>query len=126
MKTKSITVVILLSLGIIGCGLLNRGPEATVKNFYKAVENGNFDDAINLLSNKVKSMGKDKLRAGLAEVTREMKSKGDVKSLDITKMDITGDMADGQVKLEFGNGSSKTEAVKLIKEDGAWRLDAGK
>jgi uncharacterized membrane protein YvbJ len=126
MKVTSVFLVVALCLVSAGCGLFSTGPEATVKKFYKAVENGEFDDAMNLMSNKVKSVGKDKLRAGLAQVTREMKSKGGVKNLDIVKMDVTGEMADGQVKIEFGDGSSKSDSVKLIKEEGKWRIDADK
>jgi uncharacterized membrane protein YvbJ len=126
MNVKRASLAMALCFVMIGCGLFNTGPEATVKKFYKAVENGDLDDAMELLSNKVKSLGKDKVRAGLAEVTREMKSKGGVKNVEVVKMDVTGDTADGQVKIEFGDKSSKTDAVKLIKEEGKWRLDADK
>jgi hypothetical protein len=126
MKAKSVVLVLALCLVTAGCGFLNMGPEATVKKFYKAVENGDIDDAIDLLSNKMKTVGKDKLRAGLAELTRDMKSKGGVKNLEIVKMNVTGDVADGQIKIEFGDGSSKTDTVKLIKEEGKWKLDADK
>jgi hypothetical protein len=126
MKAKSVVLVLALCLATAGCGFLNMGPEATVKKFYKAVEKGEIDDAIDLLSNKMKTVGKDKLRAGLAELTRDMKSKGGVKNLEIVKMNVTGDVADGQIKIEFGDGSSKTDTVKLIKEEGKWKLDADK
>ena len=54
-----------------------------------------------------------------------MKSKGGVKGLEITKADVIGETADIEIKFTFGDGSSKTEHEKLLKEKGDWKIGMG-
>jgi hypothetical protein len=107
------------------CGLVG-GPEATVRNFYKALEKGELDKAVDKLSAQALALGRDKLKAGLAEVTQETKEKGGIKSLDFQNTEITGDVATLKLVIQFGNDTSETQNVKLVKEDGRWKIQPSK
>ncbi len=127
MKRLCRTVCFALSVLWLVAGCQLGGPEAVVKKFYRAIEKGNLEEAMSLLSSRItKTLGEEKMKSGLAEVARDMQQKGGVKSLEVTEVNVTGEIADAQVKLVFGNGSIDTEKVKLIKEEGSWKIDAEK
>lgn len=109
------------------CALQAAGPAQTIKKFYGYLEAGKVDDAVNLLSARVLNvLSRDKLKSGLADGTRQVKSKGGIKSIDIAKEEVVGETADVQSKVNFGNGESKTDKSKLIKENGEWKIDLSK
>ena len=127
MKRFCWTLCLSLSVLCLASACQLGGPEATIKKFYRALEKGNLDEAVSLLSGRItKTLGEEKIKTGLAEAAREMQQKGGVKSLEVTQMNVTGEIADAQVKLEYGNGSIDTEKVKLIKEEGRWKIDVDK
>jgi len=120
-------LVLLLPCLLLTLACFGSGPEGTVKRFYSAVEKGDIDTAVDQLSSRIVGMvGKDKLRAGLSKQALDVKKKGGIKSLKITEMNEVGDVAEGKVTITYGDGSSETEDVKLIKEEGKWKLNADK
>lgn len=117
----------LLPCLLLAVACLASGPEATVKRFYSAIEDGEVDKAAGLLSSRIVSLlGEDKLRKALSEQALEIQKKGGIKSINIDEMNEVGEIAEGKVTLTFGDGSTKTDTVKLLKEDGKWKLDADK
>jgi hypothetical protein len=103
------------------------GPEATVKHFYGAVEDGEIEKATEMLSSRILGLlGPDKLRTALSKQAIEIKKKGGIKSIDILEMNEVGEIAEGKIKITYGDGSEQTEDVKLIKEEGKWKLNAEK
>lgn len=103
------------------------GPEATVKRFYGAVEDGEIEKATEMLSSRILGLlGPDKLRTALSKQAIEIKKKGGIKSIDVIEMNEVGEIAEGKIKITYGDGSEQTEDVKLIKEEGKWKLNAEK
>jgi hypothetical protein len=116
----------LLIFAIAGCGLLS-SPSRTVKLFHKHIENGEITEAMKLMSNRaIKTLGIDKMRKGFENTTREVKAKGGISELNIIKEEIIGELAEVDLEMKFGNGSSRSDKVKLIKEDGDWKIDLSK
>jgi hypothetical protein len=105
-----------------GCGLFS-SPSRATKNFYGYVEAGNMDKAMELVSTQTKnSVSQDKLRAGLGEATRAIKQHGGIDSIEVTKEDITGDIANVIGTIKYKDGTSENINQKLVKEDGDWKL----
>jgi hypothetical protein len=112
---------------LLAAACLASGPEATVKRFYSAMEDGEVEKASGLISSRIVGLlGEDKMRKALSEQALEIKRKGGIKSITIDDMEEVGEIAEGKVTITFGDGSTKTEDVKLVKEDGKWKLDADK
>ena len=119
--------LLLLPCLLVAVACLAPGPEATVKRFYSAVEDGEIDKATGLVSSRVIDLlGVDKLRRALSEQALEIKKKGGIKSVKIDEMNEVGEIAEGKVTITYGDGTQETEEVKLIKEDGTWKVDAEK
>ena len=120
-------LLLLLPCLFLAIACFASGPEATVKRFYNAMEDGEIDTAVDLLSGRIVNLlGKDKMRKALSEQALEIKRKGGIDSVKIDDMEEVGEVAEGKVTITFGDGSTKTEDVKLIKEEGKWKLDADK
>lgn len=113
---------IALALLLCNCGILS-SPSRTTKNFFYALEGGNLDQAMKLVSTKAKGgMGEDKLRGMLGEATRKIKQRGGIDSIDITKEEVTGEIADVTGTIKYKDGTSENIKQKLVKEDGDWKL----
>jgi len=119
--------LLLLPCVLVAVACLASGPEATVKRFYSAVEDGEIDKATGLVSSRIINLlGEDKLRKALSEQALEIKEKGGIKSVKVDELNEVGEIAEGKVTITYGNGTQETEEVKLTKEDGKWKLDAEK
>jgi major membrane immunogen (membrane-anchored lipoprotein) len=120
------TLVIAATLLLISCGIVGSSPASTVKNFYKAVEAGDITKAKEFLSSTLTfQMGK-KLDSALGEQTRKIKEMGGIKSIDVEREDITGEVAEVVLKVTYGNGNVRSDRSKLQKEKGAWKIQASK
>jgi hypothetical protein len=117
----------LLVLTVLTLACFASGPESTVKKFYGAIEEGEIDKASEMLSSRILGLlGPDKLRQALSKQALEIKKKGGIKSIDVLEMNEVGEIAEGKVKITYDDGSEETEGVKLVKEEGKWKLDADK
>lgn len=123
MKTRVQAVLAILCLAFVlqACDRLS-GPGAAVKDFYHAIDKGDLDRALDLLSAQVLAMGRDKIKAGLAEATRRTQAKGGIKTTDIQEEKVVGDTATLKAVVHYGNGTAETENVKLVREEGKWKL----
>lgn len=109
-----------------GCGLFET-PAGVAKRFMASVEDGEIDDALDCLSPRfVTGASRDKLRQVLSEQALELKRKGGIKSMKITKEDVVGTVGDIVMTITYGDGSSSTENFKLAKEDGRWKIQGPK
>jgi hypothetical protein len=126
MNRKTVRMIPLLVLAVLtlACG---RSPGSTVKEFYEAVSKGRTDDAIELVSAQVvNSIGRDKLRLGIQNSAQQILNKGGVKDLEITEEKVSGDVASVTIIIKYGNDTQEIENVRLVKEDGNWRLQPSK
>jgi len=109
-----------------GCSRF-QGPAGTVRAFYRAVERGDIDAAVQHLSPRfVEQFGFAKIRKVLEEWALEIDKKGGIKSFTIDREDAVGDVGEVVVTVEYGNGDKFTETVKLVKERGEWKIQSPK
>jgi hypothetical protein len=114
-------------LGVSAACARIRGPGATVRAFYRAVERGDIDAAVQHLSSRfVEQFGFAKIRKVLGEKALEIEKKGGIKSFTIDREDAVGDVGEVVVTVEYGNGDKFTETVKLMKERGEWKIQSPK
>ena len=124
MNQSKFRILLLLTAvtAFVACGLFG-GPGKATKNFYYALEAGRLDDAIGMVSNQTKgSLGEQKLRGVLSDLTRKIKQHGGISSIEVTSEEITGEIADVAGAIEYKDGTSESFTQKLFKEQGDWKL----
>lgn len=110
---------------LVACA--GRTPSAAVKNFYRAVENGDTDAAIALISPEIVGViGDEKIKAGLQEQGLKIKQKGGISSIELKDEAVVGEVASITAVLKFGDGSEDTEKLKLKKVGGEWKIEPQK
>ena len=109
---------------LAGCA---RPPEATVESFHKAVAKGEITEAQTYVSSQVTGMlGPEMLSAALAEESERITKCGGIKSIDV-KLEGQGEVRSGTATITYGGECPPLNGpVKLIKEDGKWKIGAGK
>lgn len=68
------------------------------------------------------TLGRDKWKSALAGAVDDIQSKGGISSIEIVDKKVHGDIATVTVKVTFGDGSSETDTIDLIKENGKWKI----
>jgi hypothetical protein len=125
MSTKRKYLVAALTLSALaGCA---KSPESTVESFYKAVAKGEITEAQTYLSSQILGMmGQAKITAALSSETMRIGKCGGIKDLQV-KLEGQGEVRSGTTTVTYGGSCAvKTEKTKLVKEDGKWKLGAGK
>lgn len=103
-------------LAVTGCGVFDSGPADTLKAFLKEVETGKLTEAADRLTGpRVQMMGKDKIKAGLARQSEEIKRTGGIKSIEIKSEEINGEAATVEASVTFGDGSTDSDKIRFIK-----------
>ncbi|HSL84959.1 MAG TPA: DUF4878 domain-containing protein [Thermoanaerobaculia bacterium] len=126
MKPKTGTAIACLALVLVS-GCLPSGPAQTAREFYDNVGAGEIEAAIDLLSSQIVSqLGREKLRAGLRELARDIQGKGGIEKVEVTEESVQGEIATVSVTVRFGDGSTESETMHLVREDGAWRIQPEK
>jgi hypothetical protein len=98
-----------------------------VGSFLEDVERSELDKAVQLVSTRIRQMlGDNKLRAGLEQQGKQMRSKGGIASITTQSELVTGDVAKVSSIVEFKNGSKTSDNTKLIKEQNDWKIDMDK
>src|SRR5712692_7845983 len=99
-------------------------PSKKVEEFCRAVERGEIERAIGFFSSGfVSKQGIGPLKEDLSNVSVELKEHGGIKSIKVLKEDIVGEVAEITVEIARGNGNLTTVRYKLIREQGAWKID---
>jgi|YNPMSStandDraft_1061717.scaffolds.fasta_scaffold11847_3 hypothetical protein len=112
----SITAILMLT----GCA---KSPESTVESFYRAVSEGEITKAQTYVSSRIIGMlGPHKTAAALAEESERIRKCGGIKSIDV-KLEGQGEVRSGTVMVTYaGQCPPENENVRLVKEDGKWKL----
>lgn len=117
-------VIIFVMLIVTACSALGSGPGKTVQRFFTAVDIGEIDEAMSYLSSySIQTLGADKWRAVLHEASKDLDKAGGITSVRIVEENINGETAWVTVEISYGNGSSETDSVDLIKENGKWKIN---
>jgi hypothetical protein len=107
-------------------------PSDVARRYVRALENGNGNELLNLLSKRqLTSLGIDRTNEaqmklfndGLARAAAQIKSEGGVAGLETKNEKIAGDTATVDVTVKPGQGEAETQTLRLIKEDGQWKID---
>jgi len=124
MKQSKFKILLLLAAApaFVACGLFG-GPAKATKNFYYALDAGRIDEAMEMVSSQSKSaLGEQKLRGVLSDITRKIKQRGGIASIDITSEEITGEIADVAGVINYTDGTGENFNQKLFKEKGDWKF----
>jgi len=106
----------------VACGLFG-GPAKATKNFYYALDAGRIDEAMEMVSSQSKSaLGEQKLRGVLSDITRKIKQRGGITSIEITSEEVTGEIADVAGVIKYKDGTGESFNQKLFKEKGDWKF----
>jgi hypothetical protein len=99
-------------------------PAETVRLFIRHIDQGRFRDAIRLLPDTlIRALGSDRLEAILYNDTAEVRSRGGVTRIDVTRDNWTLLAAEVDVDIHYGDGSVDTEQIALTNQSGEWRID---
>ena len=109
---------------LTACG---KSPESIPERFYSALDKSELTNAKSHLSKGIVTlMGDAKLQSVLSKEANKIKACGGIKSVK-SKLQGEGDIRRGSTTITFGGDcQQRTEKVKLVKEDGAWKITADK
>jgi hypothetical protein len=120
-----VLIACLIAAFLTAC--LGGSPEKTAEEFYRAIEAGEISDAMELLNEDTYDhVGRDKIRAALEMQTRRIADQGGIKKFEVVKSDVRGEIADLEVLITLGDGTTMNETVNLHKIDGEWKLESRK
>ncbi|MBP1464470.1 DUF4878 domain-containing protein [Candidatus Chloroploca sp. M-50] len=111
---------------VSGCGLFAAGPGRTVEKFLYALEAGKIEEAKSYCSSELLDDYGRKLTQQFATVPANIQARGGIKATEVVEEQIVGDLAQVVVRVRFGDGGEEVLAQSMIKENGAWKLAAGK
>lgn len=119
-----------LGLFVSACGGGHPAENAAV-SFFNAAYKGNTDKMLALVAGidmkkeSEKSMAKGKLEMMAGQAKAQAEEKGGFKSVGIdpdSKSEITENSATVYLIVKFGDGSTQKERVRLLTENGAWKV----
>ena len=122
---RDLLAIALLALLTIspGCSLSAK-PSKSVETLCRTLERGEIDRAAAFFSSGlVNKFGIEALKEDLSRTTAELKEHGGIKSIKVLKEDVVGDVAEVTIEITRGNGNVSSVHYKLIKEQGAWKVD---
>ena len=113
--------VLLLILNPFGHNSVKNSPSATVKNFYEALEKGEYSKVKGYVSSQV-LLQEPLTIEDFNKMREEMMSLGGIKKIEITKENIEGETAEVCYSLDYRNGETDSDCGYLIKEGGIWKI----
>ena len=123
---KGLTAVaFLVSVFLLAsCG---RSEESTVEKFYRSLEKGKISEAKGYVSVQVVGLlGDKKLSLALSKESENIRKCGGIKKVEVN-LEGSGEIRSGTTKVTFnGDCEPSFQNTKLIKEDGEWKITAGK
>jgi Domain of unknown function (DUF4878) len=123
--SRVLLVLMLLELLSInpGCSLSAK-PSKSVEALCRTVESGDVNRAATFFSSGLLNrLGIQALKADLSRTTMELKEHGGIKSIKVLKEDVVGDVAEVTIEITRGNGNVSPVHYKLIRDQGAWKVD---
>lgn len=118
------TLLPLILLTLTGCA---ETPEDTIRSFVRAVERGDADEAISYTSAQMRMiLPAEKVKAAMREGAEQYKKCGGIDAIDVT-LTGEGDIRSGSYKITFhGSCPAEENDVKLVKEEGGWKIAPNK
>ncbi|QLF92947.1 DUF4878 domain-containing protein [Pseudomonas sp. ABC1] len=129
-QSKAVFRVLFLGLMAILLAACSGGsPESTVENFYKAAAKGDVDKAIELISfadvganEMVQAKGKVQMIVG--QLQARIQANDGLDSVEVLSSTVNeeGTQAVLNNRLNYKNGKSQEDRVRLVKEKGDWKI----
>jgi hypothetical protein len=114
----------LLSMASLNTGCNSQKPSGRVESLIRTVERGEVEQSLTFFSSGfVGRRGISQLKADLLNEAVEIKEQGGIKSITVLKEEVVGEVAEVTMEITKGNGESATLRYKLVKEQGAWKID---
>lgn len=123
--SKLLPALAILGMVIIytGCNFSQK-PSSTVESLLRADERGDIEQSLTFFSGRmISKRGIGPLRADLSSTTAELKEHGGIKSIKVLNEEVVGEAAEVTVEITRGNDATAAVRYKLIKEQGAWKVD---
>lgn len=118
-----LTIALVGLMTSAGCNL-SASPSKTVEALCRAVERGDVEKAETAFSSGfISRLGIGPLKTDLTNASLQLKNDGGIKSIKVLKEDVVGDVAEVTIEVTRVNGNGATVNYKLIKEQGAWKID---
>lgn len=117
---KKILGMLAMALCLVGC---SKGPDKVAMAFLEAVADGNLEKAAEYASKDTKPVLK--VAAAVPGTGEQIKKECEGAKFKAVDTKIDGDKA--TVKIETTkDGKTETEDIKLVKEDGEWKVSVQK
>lgn len=124
-KFMVISLATYLSTNLTGCW--RSTPSKTVEDFYRSVEKGQIDRAIELISpSAVSNFGEGKIKQYLFQASSQMKTKGGIKYFQTNSETLNNDVAKVNYTIKYQNGDKETKDVELGKIGNDWKISPNK
>lgn len=116
---RPIGVSIMLTL-LAAC---SQSPSSVVKDTIRALEKGEITEAKSYLDDSVKNaLNEGRISASLSAQTVKIKRHGGIANIEITKEEVTGEVADIYYVTHFKDGTNDNTSDRLIKTRGGWKI----
>ena len=130
MKKLFTLFAVAVAMFMASCAGAPATPSDAAVEYYQYVANGDYEafaDAIHFDTTDPEEIAEGKamvVSLYKEKAAPQMEAKSGVKSVEATGETISedGNTANVQLKVIYGDGSEKTEDVKLVKVDGKWML----
>lgn len=130
MKKFFSLLAVAVAMFMVSCSSAPATPSDAAVEYYQCVANGDYEAFANAIH--YDTTDPEEIAEGKAMIISlykekaepEIKSKGGIKSVEATGETISedGNTANVQLKIVYGDGSEKTEDVKMVKVDDKWLL----
>ena len=126
-QVLQITFIALASLFLATACSVTSSPRSTAKHFYKAIEKGDFDQALSYTTLEADADA-EIYHAIMQKVNSSIQEKGGIKKIEILREE--GDAEAEELEeltvvtlISFNDGSSQEEYCDLVQRDGKWAVD---
>ena len=126
-QALQITFIALVSLFVATACSVTSSPRSTAKHFYKAIEKGDFDQALSYTTLEAEADA-EIYHAIMQKVNSSIQEKGGIKKIEILREE--GDAEAEELEeltvvtlISFNDGSSQEEYCDLVQRDGKWAVD---
>ena len=126
-QALQITFIALASLFLATACSVTSSPRSTAKHFYKAIEKGDFDQALSYTTLEADADA-EIYHAIMQKVNTSIQEKGGIKKIEILREE--GDLEAEELEeltvvtlISFNDGSSQEEYCDLVQRDGKWAVD---
>lgn len=128
-KILSVLSLAFITLTFVSCN--QNTPEGVVTKYVACIQNGQYEEAIDLFYFKKNLTDSDKQQyANLMrdKVGKEIDKRGGLKGAEVTNVQMSedGNSAKVDYTMKYGDGSAESKKADVVKVDDVWKLDTGK